>query len=124
MRGWHKRKKQCKNILEPEGNRYAVNHLCRLSSVAPLRMLEHRAGRTAACCGAVGRGGSGLGLHIVYNLVTRVLGGRIAVHSAPDAGTRFVLTLPRVAPAPEAHAPDTGLPGDAPFSFEDHGPII
>ncbi len=72
----------------------------------------------------LGRGGSGLGLHIVYNLVTRVLGGRIAVHSAPDAGTRFVLTLPRVAPAPEAHAPDTGLPGDAPFSFEDHGPII
>lgn len=45
-----------------------------------------------------GGGGSGLGLHIVYNLVTRTLGGRIACTSAPGAGTVFTITLPRSAP--------------------------
>lgn len=45
-----------------------------------------------------GQGGSGLGLHIVHNLVTGVLGGRIAVCSAPGEGTEFRLRLPRVAP--------------------------
>ena len=46
-----------------------------------------------------GRGGSGLGLHIVYNLVTGTLRGTIAVTSVPGEGTRFTLRLPRVAPA-------------------------
>ncbi|KAB2921421.1 MAG: HAMP domain-containing histidine kinase, partial [Candidatus Contendobacter sp.] len=46
----------------------------------------------------LGSGGSGLGLYIVYNLVTGVLGGTIRVHSAPQAGTTFTLTLPRSAP--------------------------
>ena len=46
----------------------------------------------------LGRGGSGLGLHIVYSIVTRTLGGRISVSSAAGEGTRFVLILPRVAP--------------------------
>ncbi len=39
-------------------------------------------------------GGSGLGLHIVQSLVADVLRGRIAVESAPEAGTRFVVTFP------------------------------
>lgn len=51
----------------------------------------------------LGRGGSGLGLYIVYNLVTSVLSGSIAAHSTPGAGTRFVLRLP--AQAPEQNAP-------------------
>ena len=34
-------------------------------------------------------GGSGLGLHIVYNLVSQVLHGRISCSSAPGQGTRF-----------------------------------
>ncbi|MDG4552410.1 MAG: PAS domain S-box protein [Candidatus Contendobacter sp.] len=46
----------------------------------------------------LGSGGSGLGLYIAYNLVTGVLGGTIEVHSAPEAGTTFTLTLPRGAP--------------------------
>ena len=46
----------------------------------------------------LGRGGSGLGLYIVYNLVHNVLGGSISVHSARGAGTRFVLQLPLRAP--------------------------
>jgi signal transduction histidine kinase len=43
-------------------------------------------------------GGTGLGLYIVYNLATRRLGGRIGLSSFPEGGTRFVLTLPLVAP--------------------------
>ncbi|EXI78693.1 MAG: Sporulation kinase A [Candidatus Accumulibacter appositus] len=46
----------------------------------------------------LGQGGSGLGLYIVYNLVTAVLGGSIEVESRPGQGTRFTLTLPRSAP--------------------------
>ncbi|EEG07069.1 sensor histidine kinase [Pseudogulbenkiania ferrooxidans] len=44
-------------------------------------------------------GGSGLGLHIVYNIVTGKLGGRLQVESRPNAGTRFTLQFPAVAPA-------------------------
>ncbi|WP_298371176.1 ATP-binding protein [Azospirillum sp.] len=49
-----------------------------------------------------GAGGSGLGLHIVYAIVTRVLGGAITVESQVGVGTRFLMTLPLVAPF---HAP-------------------
>ena len=41
-----------------------------------------------------GVGGSGLGLHIVYNLVTQKLGGTIQVASEPGSGARFTLQLP------------------------------
>lgn len=47
----------------------------------------------------LGQGGSGLGLSIVYNLVTGVLGGTIQVSSSPRGGTCVTLTLPRMAPA-------------------------
>jgi len=40
-----------------------------------------------------GQGGSGLGLHIVYNLVTQKLGGTIQCESQPQMGTRFVIKL-------------------------------
>jgi len=43
-------------------------------------------------------GGTGLGLHIIFNLVTQQLGGRLAFESRPGWGTRFRITLPRVAP--------------------------
>lgn len=46
----------------------------------------------------LGQGGSGLGLHIVYNLVTGVLGGRIEVLSQVGQGTEFVIDLPACAP--------------------------
>lgn len=43
-------------------------------------------------------GGSGLGLHIVYNIVTGRLGGQLQVESRPNEGTRFTLHFPAVAP--------------------------
>ena len=46
----------------------------------------------------LGTGGSGLGMHICYNLVTGPLGGRIKVHSEPGQGSEFTLDLPLVAP--------------------------
>ena len=46
----------------------------------------------------LGNGGSGLGLYIVYNLVTNVLGGSIVPQSTPGIGMRFVLRLPLQAP--------------------------
>lgn len=42
-----------------------------------------------------GQGGSGLGMHIVYNLAVQALGGSIECESAPGQGTRFVLRMPR-----------------------------
>jgi DNA-binding LacI/PurR family transcriptional regulator/signal transduction histidine kinase len=39
-------------------------------------------------------GGSGLGLHIVYNTVTAVFGGRIKVTSAQNKGVTFTITIP------------------------------
>lgn len=41
-----------------------------------------------------GRGGTGLGLHIVYNRVRSTLGGKIEVVSQPGQGTTFTMTLP------------------------------
>lgn len=46
----------------------------------------------------LGKGGSGLGLHIVYNLVTRTLGGRIAAANRPEGGVRFTIDVPLRAP--------------------------
>jgi signal transduction histidine kinase len=48
-------------------------------------------------------GGTGLGLHIIFNLVTQQLGGRLTFESKPGWGTRFRITIPRVAPG-EAHS--------------------
>jgi signal transduction histidine kinase len=41
-----------------------------------------------------GQGGSGLGLHIIYNLVTQKLGGTIRCESEVGRGTRFVIETP------------------------------
>lgn len=41
-----------------------------------------------------GSGGSGLGMHILYNQVTQTLGGSIDVHSTPGRGTAFEITIP------------------------------
>jgi signal transduction histidine kinase len=48
-----------------------------------------------------GEGGSGLGLHIVYNLVTQGLKGKIRLESAPDRGVRFEISIPLETTAPK-----------------------
>jgi PAS domain S-box-containing protein len=48
------------------------------------------------------QGGTGLGLHIVYNIVTNRLGGRLDLDSEPGGGTRIQIILPRVAPLEQA----------------------
>jgi PAS domain S-box-containing protein len=59
----------------------------------------------------LGQGGSGLGLYIVYNLVTHVLGGKLSAESSAPQGTRFVLRLPLTGPQrtpEEPHTPPAG----------------
>lgn len=46
----------------------------------------------------LGEGGSGLGLHICYNIVVSILGGSIEVESERGVGTVFFMTIPKCAP--------------------------
>jgi signal transduction histidine kinase len=55
-----------------------------------------------------GQGGSGLGLPLVYNIVTRSLKGNITASGKPGEGVKFTLFLPDSVLAPET--PDTDLP--------------
>jgi PAS domain S-box-containing protein len=48
------------------------------------------------------QGGTGLGLHIVYSIVTNRLGGRLDLDSQPGRGTRIQIILPRIAPLEQA----------------------
>jgi PAS domain S-box-containing protein len=41
-----------------------------------------------------GQGGSGLGMHVVYNSVTKSLGGSISCASSPGEGTTFTIEFP------------------------------
>ncbi|MBF0380979.1 MAG: HAMP domain-containing histidine kinase [Magnetococcales bacterium] len=54
-----------------------------------------------------GEGGTGLGMHIVYNLVTKTLYGKITCESSPNNGTTFNITLPII--AKEKQATDISL---------------
>jgi signal transduction histidine kinase len=47
-------------------------------------------------------GSTGLGLHILHNIVTNGLGGRLKLDSSPGTGTKFQIILPRAAPARHA----------------------
>ena len=63
----------------------------------------------------LGQGGSGLGLYIVYTLVTGALGGRIEARSEPGQGAEFAIELPLTAPL-------AASPGDAPQNQSDSNP--
>ncbi len=54
-------------------------------------------------------GGTGLGLHIVHNIVTQKIGGRLELDSAPGEGTTFRIIMPsgagtKTKPAPNSEA--------------------
>lgn len=46
----------------------------------------------------MGQGGSGLGMNIVYNVVTGMLGGTIGIASTPGNGTSVTMMMPKKAP--------------------------
>jgi signal transduction histidine kinase len=52
-----------------------------------------------------GRGGTGLGLHIVYNIVTGALGGQMSYSSTPGEGLVFRIILPSLTPHEEGITP-------------------
>jgi signal transduction histidine kinase len=54
-------------------------------------------------------GGTGLGLHIVYNLVTQQLGGRMMLQSRLGHGTTFRIIMPRVAHGADHFSRDGSL---------------
>jgi two-component system NtrC family sensor kinase len=55
-----------------------------------------------------GQGGTGLGLNIVFNLITRQFGGTITVTSTPGQGATFLLRLPRVTPLADSRGDGHG----------------
>jgi signal transduction histidine kinase len=56
----------------------------------------------------MGQGGSGLGMNIVYNVVTGMLGGSIGIASTPGTGTSVTIMLPKNAPDQGVAAPAVG----------------
>ncbi|WP_175855435.1 ATP-binding protein [Burkholderia anthina] len=52
-----------------------------------------------------GQGGSGLGLHLVYNLITQRLCGTISVEDRAGGGVTFMVRIPRVTPSAKATIP-------------------
>ena len=49
-----------------------------------------------------GKGSTGLGLHIVWNIVAGTLGGHVALESTPGCGSRFIVDLPSATPSGRA----------------------
>lgn len=65
----------------------------------------------------LGKGGSGLGMHLVHSMVTQMFGGKIELHSIPNEGTRIILQLPLVAPDNTRHVLKIGAPADVVKDF-------
>jgi signal transduction histidine kinase len=57
----------------------------------------------------LGKGGSGLGMHIVYNLITDVLGGKVVLTSTVGVGTQITVTLPLRAPRTDTALLEDGV---------------
>lgn len=62
----------------------------------------------------MGQGGTGLGMNIVYNIVTGMLGGTVEIDSAPGKGTTVTIRVPK-------RAPDRGV---TPAGYEDVKPRV
>ncbi|WP_094454250.1 sensor histidine kinase [Niveispirillum lacus] len=59
-----------------------------------------------------GLGGSGLGLHLLYNIVTVRMGGTVRVGAAPQGGAMFTLTFPCISPGRLPEPRDSRLSTD------------
>jgi signal transduction histidine kinase len=57
----------------------------------------------------LGQGGSGLGMNIVYNVVTGMLGGTIGIASTPGNGTSVTMIMPKNAPDQPGVDAEVGL---------------
>lgn len=52
----------------------------------------------------MGQGGSGLGMHISYNIITGIMGGKMNISSTPGVETEILMTLPLIAPETKTKA--------------------
>jgi PAS domain S-box-containing protein len=57
----------------------------------------------------MGQGGSGLGMNIVYNIVTGMLGGTIEIESVAGKGTRVTISVPATAPSRDDESMDLSM---------------
>ncbi len=81
---------RCILVVEDQGRGIAREHVGRIFDPFFTTARQH--------------GSTGLGLHIVYNLVVQTLRGRIDVWSEPGRGTRYTIDLPTPTPVAD-HAP-------------------
>jgi signal transduction histidine kinase len=60
----------------------------------------------------LGKGGSGLGMHLAHTVVTQLFGGKIEIQSLPGEGTSVRMLLPLVAPQIDQNLIRLGVPKD------------
>lgn len=60
----------------------------------------------------LGKGGSGLGMNLAYNVVTKLLGGKIEIVSTLGQGATIRMELPLQAPLPSDQLARIGIPTD------------
>jgi len=60
----------------------------------------------------MGSGSNGLGMHLVYNMVTQLLGGQIEIKSVLGHGTTIILEIPLQAPVSASDCARIGAPAD------------
>ncbi|GGX02296.1 hypothetical protein GCM10011282_05470 [Undibacterium macrobrachii] len=60
----------------------------------------------------LGKGGSGLGMHLAHTVVTQLFGGKIEIESLPSEGTSIRMLLPLIAPQVDQNLIRIGVPKD------------
>lgn len=60
----------------------------------------------------LGKGGSGLGMHLAHTVITQIFGGKIEIHSLPGEGTSIHMLVPLVAPDISKRTLKIGVPKD------------
>ncbi len=66
----------------------------------------------------LGKGGSGLGMHLVHTFVTQLFAGSVAIESQPDRGTTVHITLPLRAPNINELRARLGVPADVAQDYQ------